>query len=398
MEPQPTRDPTLFSVPLIQFFVGLFLFIALLQGQRDLSLLAILVLVVVSGAKLWSRMSLSRILCRSQLEKKRIFPGESFGLEISVANTKFLPLWLEVKLPLQDALCPLSEQTTLTKSSGLLWFQEVRFAWKLVARKRGIYPIGPPNLKVSDLLGFFPRQKELEGGHPLVVYPRLVPLRPLSPPRRDFFGIPGGKSPVQDPIYILGTRDYLHFEPARHIHWKASARHNRLQQKLFEPSEQEKVMLLLQVDEFAENKAEEAFEQAVETIASLAVQMHQAGFALGLHTNAVVMGEGLSMLPVTRSPHQIPAILEALAGVQMAPRGGFLDTLQGTGGLHWGVSCVHFSYGVNGALNATKKYFSYRNIPTLFFVCRGSSSSDRQTLGSRCLSIDDIRLDRMTDP
>lgn len=396
MEPQPAREPTLFSVPLIRFFVCLLLFIALLQGQRDLSLLAVLVLVVVSGAKLWSRMSLSGILCRSQLKRNRVFPGETFGLEISVENTKFLPLWLEVKLPLQGALRPLlPEDTALAKSSGLLWFQRVRFDWQLVARRRGIYPIGPPNLRVGDLLGFFPRQKELKGEHPLVVFPRLVPLRPISLPRRDFFGIPGGRSSVQDPVYIMGTRDYQHFQPARHIHWKASARHNRLQQKLFEPSEQEKVMLLLQVDEFAENNATEAFEGAIETIASLAVQMHQAGYALGLQTNAVVIGERPSTLPVTRSPHQIPALLEILAGVQMAPREGLLDTLRRTGDLHWGLSCVHFSYGVDAALAATKKYFSYRNIPVLFFVCRAPSAGEGP--GSGCLCIDDIRMDGTAD-
>ncbi|MBW1691959.1 MAG: DUF58 domain-containing protein, partial [Deltaproteobacteria bacterium] len=49
---------------------------------------------------------------------------------------------------------------------------------------------------------------------------------------------------------MLGTRDYQNWRPARHIHWKASASHNRLQEKVFEPSEQEKVLLAVEVSQF----------------------------------------------------------------------------------------------------------------------------------------------------
>ena len=61
-------------------------------------------------------------------------------------------------------------------------------------------------MKVGDIFGFFPREKRTAGDIHVIVYPKLVPLKPLSPPSRNFYGVPGGKSPVQDPIYILGTR------------------------------------------------------------------------------------------------------------------------------------------------------------------------------------------------
>ncbi len=76
---------------------------------------------------------------------------------------------------------------------------------------------------------------------------------------RELFGVPGVKSPVKDPVYILGTRDYQPSGPSRHIHWKASARHLKLQEKVFEPSEQEKVLLALEVGSFQKSLANEAF-------------------------------------------------------------------------------------------------------------------------------------------
>jgi len=59
MEGQDRGVPTIFVIPLMQFFVGLLLFIALLNGLRDLTILTLLVLGMGFGAKLWARISLS---------------------------------------------------------------------------------------------------------------------------------------------------------------------------------------------------------------------------------------------------------------------------------------------------------------------------------------------------
>ena len=114
---------------------------------------------------------------------------------------------------------------------------------------------------------------------------------------RDLFGVPGAKSPVKDPVYILGTRDYRPSGPSRHIHWKASARHLRLQENVFEPSQQEKVMLALEVRSFGKSTEKEAFEHTLEVIASLAVQLQDTGCAVGLVTNGVLTG-GVKLLEI----------------------------------------------------------------------------------------------------
>ena len=273
MEAQEHRLPTLFIVPLIQFFVGLLLFIALLHGQRDLTVLAFLVLGMVIGARVWSRLSLSGIKSYSTVDRQKVFPGQTLTLKMSAENAKLLPVWLQIKVPVDGSLHPFSRETTFAKESGLLWYQRVQFQWELTAQRRGVHEIGPAQVKVADPFGFFPREKEAQGSLHIIVYPRLVPLKPISLPRRDLFGVPGAKSPVQDPIYILGTRDYQHWQPARYIHWKASARHNRLQEKIFEPSEQEKVLLVVEVDQFAQNSAGASFERTLEVGASLAVRL-----------------------------------------------------------------------------------------------------------------------------
>jgi uncharacterized protein (DUF58 family) len=394
MQTPESRLPSVFIVRLVQFMVGICLFIALVYGQRDLTILALLVLGIGIGTNLWSRLSLSGISCASVVDKYRLFPGESLTLQVSAKNARFLPVWLQMSMDVEGALDPTSGEMSFTGDCWLLWYQKAHFSWGLVVRRRGVYRLGSAYMKVGDLLGFFPREKWAEGDIHVIVYPRLVPLKPLSLPSRDFFGLPGAKSPVQDPIYILGTRDYQNGRPARHIHWKASARHNRLQEKVFEPSEQKKVLLAVEVSQFEKANASKSFERTLEVVGSLAVQSYQRGYALGLLTNGVVEG-GPPFLSIGRSPQKLPAILEIVARLKMRTNGSLTDIIHRAPGLHWGVSCVHFSYEQDEGTRASAQYFSRRRIPMIFVVCSSRSQweGDGQTLGGKTYCLDEIRME-----
>ena len=378
MEGQDRGVPTIFVVPLMQFFVGLLLFIALLNGQRDLIILSLFVLGLVFGTKLWTRISLSGIKSHSAVTKQKVFPGETLTLRINAENRKFLPVWLQMQVPISGLLYPSSGETTLTKEDSLWWYQTTYLEWELTAQRRGVHQIGPPHILAGDLLAFFSRAKKEEAFHQIIVYPKIVPLKSFPLPRRDFFGVPGAKSPVQDPIYILGTRDYQHGQPAKYIHWKASARHHRLQEKVFEPTEQEKVLLVVDVDQFASHKAEEEFESTLEIVASLAVRMDKRGYALGLVTNGAIVGGGPAIVPIARNRQQLPAILEILARLRMELKGDLIDTLRRGLEVHWGMGCIHFSYEEDKTVLAAEQYFKHRKTPVLFFVCRPRIPSGKE--------------------
>jgi uncharacterized protein (DUF58 family) len=392
MERQDRGVPTIFVVPLMQFFVGLLLFIALLHGQRDLIVLSLLVLGLVFGARLWTRISLSGIKSHSTVNKQTVFPGEKLTLRINAENKKFLPVWVQMEVPVTGPIHPSSGKRTLTKEDSLLWYQRSYFEWELTAERRGIHQIGPPHILAGDLFAFFSREKREEAFHQIIVYPRIVPLKSFPLPRRDFFGVPGAKSPVQDPIYVLGTRDYQYGQPAKYIHWKASARHHRLQEKVFEPTEQEKVLLVVDVGQFASLKAEEEFETTLEIVASLAVRMDKRRYALGLVTNGVVVGEGPAIVPIARNRQQLPAILEVLARLQMESKGDLIDTLRRGLEVHWGMSCLHFSYKEDGTVLAAEQYFKHRKTPVMFFVCQPPlpSREDRSKVFHKIHCLDDI--------
>ena len=388
------RVPSLFVIPLCLFLVVLVLFIALLYGQSDLAVLSLLVLGMATAAKLWTRMSLSGLKCNSRVDKWRVFPEEEMALNVNVTNEKFLPVWLKVKASVEGLFDASSHERTLMKGSGLLWYQRVGFEWKLVAQRRGIYQIGPMHLGAGDLFGFFSSEKKIEEDVSVIVYPRLVPLKSFPLPRRDFFGKPGAKSLVQDPVYILGTHEYQPWQPSKYIHWKASARHSRLQAKVFEPSAQEKVLLAVQVDQFASRQAEPEFERTLEVVASLAVRLDHQGFALGLVTNGRVKGGGSRIVPLARHPHQLPAILEVLARLQMEAAQDFIGTLEMGSAFLWDRSCVFFTYEEDSMSHTIEEYFSYRRTPLMVFVCRPFPTSEGggQRISPKVHQLDEICL------
>jgi hypothetical protein len=127
------------------------------------------------------------------------------------------------------------------------------------------------------------------------------------------------------------------------MHWKATARHHRLQEKVFEPTEQEKVLLVIETDQFAKHTAQDEFEETLEVVASVVLWLDQHGCATGLVTNGAMTGGHPPVVPITRNPGQLPSMLEVLARLRMEPAEALLEILRRGPALPWGTSCLYFA-------------------------------------------------------
>ncbi len=360
------RVPSLFITSVMLGLVGLFLGIGLLNGQREITILSLLVLGMAGGLRLWAQASPFRLRCGHTLNKSRLFAGEKIILNVSAENDKLLPVWLEVGVATGGlSSAPGSDQTVKGEGS-LSWRQAAQFQWEISTDRRGVYEIGPVRVASGDLFGFYQKETDRSEQIEVIVYPRLVPLGPFALQKRDFFGIPGGKSPVNDPAYILGTTDYHYGRPAKHIHWKASARHDRLQEKVFEPTQQEKVLFVVDTHQFQQPGELEDFERTLEVVASMTMMLDSQGCGVGLLTNGA-MKKGSPFVSITRSPGQVTAILEVLARVEIEPAGTVSDMLRVID-IPWGTSCVYFSFEEDDDTTFAREYLRRRNTPVMFFA------------------------------
>lgn len=331
-----------------------------------MAILILLVVGLIALTKVWSLFAFSKMSVELKINQTRVFPGESIRLEILAKNSKFLPVWLQVNA-LMSSSCFVSDKKT-GESSFLLWFQKTIFIWNLKALNRGCYTMGQHRIIVSDLFGFFPRQKTRQDPVDVIVYPKIIPIRPFSMPEHNFFGFPGAKSPVQDPVYILGTREYQSFTPVKLIHWNASAKVGKLQEKVCEPSVQEKLLIVVDVDLFHAHGAKLEFERMLEAAASMAVYFESRGNAVGFMTNAVIKGKTSDFIPLSRNRQSLSLILETIARMEMRPAGRLSDIFHHHISVLWGINCIFCSYSIDDSMLKMKHFYAHKRIAIKYFV------------------------------
>jgi uncharacterized protein (DUF58 family) len=372
--PVENADSSLLTFGLFQGAAALVLFAGLIRGSRELILLGALVLATVNTARIWAWLSTRSLEFNATVDHHRLYPEENINLEIRAVNRKLLPVWVRIEVPGSAALpaAPeFSRQTStdvrspsgaddkgrtsaeqpeplLQGETGLTAFQQVQWRRSVHLARRGVYRMGRLRLDAGDLLGFFRRKESAADPLEVLVYPRLVPLAPLPVPVRDFFGFQRAGTPVEDPAYLVGTRDYRGTQPARHIHWKASARLHRLQEKLYEPTAQANVLILLDAAGFSIGsepgspgvpespdggtteayaaavqrervEAEAVFERTLEAVASLAVELERERVPVGLVANGLLVGADTAAIYPGRGDYQVSRILEILARVTSRP-------------------------------------------------------------------------------
>ena len=181
MDADEYRLPTLLIIPLIQIFVGVLLVIALLNDHRELTVLILVVLAILFGTKIWSRLSPAKIQHETMLDKLRGFPAEAFILSVRIRNAKILPVLAQWSLSFSKDFQSADSQAVLKKNCSLLWYQEVNLKCRLNALRRGVYRLGAGELRVGDLFGFYTRKADTAAATDVIVYPRLIPLKPVPP-------------------------------------------------------------------------------------------------------------------------------------------------------------------------------------------------------------------------
>ncbi len=306
------------------------LVLAAVLGQEALLTLSSLLVIVLPLAWLWQRVVFYRVTYQRQMSETRVFEGETVTLSIRVTNRKWLPLaWLRVSDRMPLAISPLEKPLSpshipltgfLESRASLLWNERARWDYHIPCRRRGYYAIGPATISSGDLFGLFERSIEAMHQDRLIVYPRVDPIAEWGLPPKEPFGDARTKLPVfQDPTRIRGLRDYHPEDAPKHIHWRATARHNALKVKLYDPTINYNWVFFLNIATYEnawQGVDSERAERAIRLTASLANYAAEQKYAFGLVANGTFpdSDQRLRILP-GRDPDQLRNVLEALAAV-----------------------------------------------------------------------------------
>ena len=324
--------------------LAVFLILAAIVLHAALLFIAGIVLLLrAATVATWGRYCLDRLEYNRSFSVRRAFCGKEIEYGIRLVNRKLLPLaWVSVddEIPLELTLSgvelspshkPL--RAVLSNLFALGWYEAVSRRYRLQCNHRGYHSFGPATLRSGDIFGFTLRQEDLPCEDRLLIYPRVVPLAELGIPSRQLFGDLAIRRPIaQDPLRVIGVREYAAGDSLRRVHWMATARTGRLQVKQLESTTSRDLLIFLNITTFEpawQGVVPGLLELAIIAAAAIANEALEKGEPIGLYANTTLPGSDQPAKVVAGDgPEQLMLVLEALAklgGFTTVPMHRFLE-------------------------------------------------------------------------
>ncbi len=297
--------------------------------------------------ELWYRFCFTGLVYRRHLAERRAFFGEPITLRVVIENRKFLPLpWLEVEDEIPQRLTlhggTLEPHFKAGRQSfinvfSLWWYQRVTRRYQVSSTARGVHRLGPVLLRSGDPFGLLNREQHREQTDTLLVYPPILPIERFGLPARHPFGERAApRLLLEDPLRVVGVREWQAGDGLRRVHWKATARSMTLQSKVYEPTTTYTLALFLNINAYStwvEGTNSPVLELLIAATASVAAWANEQGYSVGLFSNGLQtsiegeapqadaaparVAESLAAarvrLPPSSQREQLARVLEALA-------------------------------------------------------------------------------------
>lgn len=327
----------------LPFLIILMVLAAILRENTILTIFYLLAGIYILG-RWWTHHVLGRLNYRRNFTR-RAFLNQVVPIDLEIGNGSWLPIiWLQIHESLPVALTSPNffQMVTSLGPRG-----KTRLTYRLIANKRGYYPIGPLFINSGDLIGMA-KNEEIQGATDfLTVYPKIVPISRFDVPSRSPFGTIRHSNPVfEDPSRLLGKRDYQVGDSMRRIDWKSTASTGRLQVKLFEPSIaiETSIFLDLDPDDYSLQKRFDDTELAIVVAASVACWTINRKQSAGLCTNGtdpLLDHHGPQPLLPHKGTSHLMSILDILARVETPATTPFIPMIhQSLANLPWGTTLI----------------------------------------------------------
>ena len=310
-----------------------FLLGAALATGRDLFFqLTYLMAAVLALSFAWTWYSIRWLTLERFERAQRTQAGRIHEERIVLRNLGWLPkLWLEVRdhsdLPNHAAGRVIDFLPGHGERSWLV---------RTVCSQRGRFTLGPVTIRSSDPFGIFEHTREINVVEHLVVWPQTVELPTFAPP---IGRLTGGEALQRRTHHVTtnvsGVREYYPGDSFNRIHWKSTARHNRLIVKEFELDPSADIWLFLDMDKTVHAGTASIVEPdtsllplwvsrpnveieptteeyAVVITASIAKHFIGKGKSVGL----ITYGQRREVIMADRGERQLNKILEALSVVR----------------------------------------------------------------------------------
>jgi uncharacterized protein (DUF58 family) len=295
-----------------------------ISGRTFLFNLAYALGAILAGAFLWSWTAINWLGIARRTHARRAQVGHPLDEAFEVHNRGLLPkLWIEIH---DHSDLPNHHASHVVPT--LMPRHRYRWETRTICSRRGQFTLGPMTILSGDPFGLFQFPRKIGATSRIIVYPPTVPIHRFATPAGT---LSGGEAVRQRTHFVTtnasGVREYQPGDSFNRIHWRSTARKNRLLVKEFELDPLADMWLFLDLSfESLVARPQAALnngnlfappphlppsteEYGITIAASLAQYFVNKGRALGFVTYA----PDREIVQPDRGPRQLTRILEILA-------------------------------------------------------------------------------------
>ncbi len=235
----PRRRNAIYSLTILAFIGGL------ATGRTFFFNVGYMLLILMALSWVWARLNLSYVRLWRNTLTRRTQVGKTLDEYLSLrSGSPFPKLWLEVRdhSTLPDHRVGVVVPTLAPYGT---------FHWSVhtPCLLRGEFQLGGLTLISGDPFGFFQLTRDIPARSSVLVYPAIVPLADFAP---EGGVLSGGTAHRQRAYFVTtnaaGIRDYAPGDSFNRIHWRSTARRNRLIVKEFELDPLSELWILLDLN------------------------------------------------------------------------------------------------------------------------------------------------------
>lgn len=257
--------------------------------------------------------------------------GEEIPVSSVIENAKLLTVSY---LRVEEYFPPHFSVSKNVYSLFVLPFQRVRRSYCVYGKKRGLFRLEQAMLELGDFIGFWTERKRTALAQEIVILPAKRPLTesivPLGPLGGD---VSVRRWLIDDPLMVIGIREYTGCEPQRYIHWPSTARHNNLMVKKFDFTTDNTALVILNVEAakpFGRAIEEELIDETVSVARGVIEELAATNTPYGLVTNAYneKSGEHGFYYRAGLGQNHLNTLLHTLGSIHFHIPGFFENTLK----------------------------------------------------------------------
>ncbi len=259
-------------------------------------------LLIVLGLLLYfaERYSMAHVLdgltFETETDRILVEPGESFCWKFTISNSKRMMVpYLKVKELVPEGLVfeaggPLKSEA-LVSTLYLAGRQKAELKRKVSLSCRGRYFFRGASVEAGDFLGY----QSITASYPEI---REMVVKPKPSAFLELSGLLGGflgehavrQGLMEDPLSIVGFREYTGREPFRAISWSQSARNRRLLVKQYENTVDFSCSVFLIVSDDGGEGRRERLETCFSVVRSVCEELERRRLTYDFRTNGSIAG------------------------------------------------------------------------------------------------------------